>query len=154
MQMRTCTIHARVRNCASTVWRNALPSFLRGDHRSGRRPSSSPLPSSISHANCFLCRSLIRIAKVSEEGRGGEEKAEEMLAKDARSLAAPLPRFTQWGEMDGNGEEEGGEDGGVGVDLGVANGHRQRGKCGGWKWPGSVETSGVGSLRILAMPFL
>ena len=148
--MRTCTIHARVRNCASTVWRNALPSFAVIIAQADALP---PLPSSISHANCFLCRSLIRIAKVSEEGRGGEEKA----AKDARSLAAALPRFTQWGEMDGNGEEEGGEDGGGGVDLGVANGHRQRGKCGGWKWPSSVETSGlyhVGSLRILAMPFL
>ena len=57
--------------------------------------------------------------------------------------------------MDGNGEEEGG--GEDGVDLGVANGRRQRGKYGGWKWPSRVETSGmyhVGSLRILAMPFL
>ena len=66
-----------------------------------------------------------------------------MLAKDARSLAAPLPRSTQWGEMDGNGEEEGGG----GVDLGVANGRRQRGKCGGWKWPGSIEGDGGISSR-------
>ena len=51
-----------------------------------------------------------------------EEKAEEMLAKDAQRKAS-----AQWGEMDGNGEEEG-----CGVDLGVANGRRQRGKCGGW----------------------
>ena len=57
-----------------------------------------------------------------------EEKAEEMLAKDAQRKAS-----AQWGEMDGNGEEEGGGSGdGDGVDLGVANGRRQRGKCGGW----------------------
>ena len=60
-----------------------------------------PLPSSISHANCFLCRSLIRIAKVSEEGRGGEEKAEEMLAKDACSPLRSLARLNgaKWMEM-------------------------------------------------------
>ena len=48
------------------------------------------------------------------------------MAKDAQRKAS-----AQWGEMDGNGEAEGG-DGGDGVDLGVANGRRQRGKCGGW----------------------
>ena len=48
------------------------------------------------------------------------------MAKDAQRKAS-----AQWGEMDGNGEEEGG--GGGCVDLGVANGRRQRGKCGGWK---------------------
>ena len=98
MQMRTCTIHARVRNCASTVWRNALPSFAVIIAQADALP---PLPSSISHANCFLCRSLIRIAKVSEEGRGGEEKAEEMLAKDARSPLRSLTRLNgaKWMEM-------------------------------------------------------
>ena len=105
-----CVLVLFMPGCASTVWRNALPSFAVIIAQADALP---PLPSSISHANCFLCRSLIRIAKVSEEGRGGEEKAEEMLAKDARSPLRSLARGSaQWGEMDGNGEEEGGGEGG------------------------------------------
>ena len=53
-------------------------------------------------------------------------------------------------EMDGNGEEEGGSEGGV--DLGVANGRRQRGKCRGWKWPGSIALCSFCGLFWLVFP--
>ena len=111
--------------------------FLRGDHRSSRRPSSSPFHLS----RQLFPLPLIRIAKVSEEGRGGRGESGGNVGQGC-PLPGPLARSTQWGEMDGNGEEEGGGEGGGGVDIGVANGRRQRGKCGGWKLPDSVVGDG------------
>ena len=89
MQMRTCTIHARVRIYGVAQ----CPSFAVIIAQADALPPSL-FPSLGPRANCFLCRSF---AKVSEEE---EEKAEEMLAKDAqRSAEEGRLNGAKWMEM-------------------------------------------------------